>query len=284
MAEIQKTTNYNLLTPSENDFFDVDHQNTNMGIIDAELKNLNEGKEALVKNAAAKESLVDTDSLPLSDSADAQKTKKITFANMKTALKAYFDTLYNKYIHPEYTSRTSGLYKVTVDGTGHVSAAAAVAKSDITALGIPAQDTVTEIVDNLTSTDAAKALSAKQGKALNDLVSTKLSTSGGTMTGHLTIAPGQFIRNSSGDGCQIGGANWMANHGEPNVLGEFSSTAKSGDTRFMFAASYGACNVYTDGDFYANDGNGLVYSSANLTISTSAPGGPLAEGRQHQVY
>lgn len=49
----------------------------------------------------------------------------------------------NKYTHPTYTSHASGLYKVTVDGTGHVSAATAVAKSDITALGIPAQDTNT---------------------------------------------------------------------------------------------------------------------------------------------
>ena len=47
----------------------------------------------------------------------------------------------NKYTHPGYTSKTSGLYKITVDSTGHVSATAAVAKSDITALGIPAQDT-----------------------------------------------------------------------------------------------------------------------------------------------
>lgn len=47
----------------------------------------------------------------------------------------------NNYVHPTYTSRTSGLYKVTVDSTGHVSDATAVVKSDITALGIPAQDT-----------------------------------------------------------------------------------------------------------------------------------------------
>lgn len=47
----------------------------------------------------------------------------------------------NKYIHPSYTSKTSGLYKITVDGTGHVNAATAVIKSDITALGIPGQDT-----------------------------------------------------------------------------------------------------------------------------------------------
>ena len=47
----------------------------------------------------------------------------------------------NKYTHPSYTARASGLYKVTVDGTGHVSAATAATKSDITALGIPESDT-----------------------------------------------------------------------------------------------------------------------------------------------
>ena len=45
------------------------------------------------------------------------------------------------YTHPAHTAKASGLYKVTVDGEGHVSAAEAVAKTDITALGIPAQDT-----------------------------------------------------------------------------------------------------------------------------------------------
>lgn len=47
----------------------------------------------------------------------------------------------NNYTHPSYTPQASGLYKVTVDATGHVSAVAAVEKGDITALGIPAQDT-----------------------------------------------------------------------------------------------------------------------------------------------
>lgn len=47
----------------------------------------------------------------------------------------------NKYTHPSYTAQSSGLYKVTVDGTGHVSAVEAVSKGDITGLGIPGQDT-----------------------------------------------------------------------------------------------------------------------------------------------
>ena len=48
-----------------------------------------------------------------------------------------------KYTHPAYTARASGLYKVTVNSTGHVSGATAVTKADITALGIPASDTNT---------------------------------------------------------------------------------------------------------------------------------------------
>ena len=47
----------------------------------------------------------------------------------------------NVYVHPTHTALTSGLYKVTVDGSGHVTAGAKVGKADITALGIPGQDT-----------------------------------------------------------------------------------------------------------------------------------------------
>lgn len=47
----------------------------------------------------------------------------------------------NKYVHPSYTAHDSGLYKITVDATGHVSAVTAVAKGDITALGIPSTNT-----------------------------------------------------------------------------------------------------------------------------------------------
>lgn len=60
-----------------------------------------------------------------------------------------------KYTHPTYTSRSNGLYKVTVDGTGHVSYATAVTKSDITGLGIPSQDT-TYSIGNATTAGITK--------------------------------------------------------------------------------------------------------------------------------
>lgn len=48
----------------------------------------------------------------------------------------------NKYVHPTYTVQSSGLYKITVDSTGHISSVVPVTKDDIVALDIPAQDTV----------------------------------------------------------------------------------------------------------------------------------------------
>ena len=57
----------------------------------------------------------------------------------------------NAYSHPTYTSRAAGLYKITVDGTGHVSATTAVGKSDITALGIPGQDTTYRVFAKATA-------------------------------------------------------------------------------------------------------------------------------------
>lgn len=67
----------------------------------------------------------------------------------------------NKYTHPSFTSRNAGLYKITVNGEGHVTAATAVAKTDITGLGIPAQDTTYSVASDdtdglMSSEDKAK--------------------------------------------------------------------------------------------------------------------------------
>lgn len=45
------------------------------------------------------------------------------------------------YTHPTHTQASEGLYKVSVDNQGHINTHTAVAKQDITALGIPGQDT-----------------------------------------------------------------------------------------------------------------------------------------------
>lgn len=63
---------------------------------------------------------------------------------------------YNNYTHPSYTSHESGLYKITVNETGHVSAASTVTKKDITDLGIPEQDTTYSV----TTTGSGNAVTA----------------------------------------------------------------------------------------------------------------------------
>ena len=73
----------------------------------------------------------------------------------------------NKYTHPSYTAKSAGFYKVTVDASGHVSAATAVAKSDITALGIPAQDTTYSAA----TTSAAGLMSADDKSKLDGIAS-----------------------------------------------------------------------------------------------------------------
>lgn len=69
----------------------------------------------------------------------------------------------NKYVHPTHEAHTAGFYKVTVDAEGHVTAVAAVEKADITALGIPGQDTQYEA-----ATSEADGLMSKEDKAKLD--------------------------------------------------------------------------------------------------------------------
>lgn len=79
----------------------------------------------------------------------------------------------NNYVHPSYTSRASGLYKIVVDATGHISQVAAVTKADITALGIPAQDTkiTVDTAMSATSTNPVqnKVITAYLGDMEDDL-------------------------------------------------------------------------------------------------------------------
>lgn len=83
-----------------------------------------------------------------------------------------------KYTHPGYTAKSSGLYKITVDGTGHVSATTAVTKSDITALGIPGQDTNTTYSTGTSSTPGLAKLYTGTGSATDGTMTQKAITDG----------------------------------------------------------------------------------------------------------
>lgn len=87
----------------------------------------------------------------------------------------------NKYTHPTHTARASGLYKITVDSLGHVAAASAVQKSDITVLGIPGSDTTYDLAsaynDGLMSSNQYSKLDGIAEGANKTTVDAALSSS-----------------------------------------------------------------------------------------------------------
>lgn len=145
----------------------------------------------------------------------AKKVGKVTVAgsgNAVTTASISGDTLtltkgatYNNYVHPagSASSKASGFYKFSTDSTSHVASVTAVTKADITALGIPAQNTNTTYTfangsaGNFTVTPSGgSAQTVSVGKPANagnaDTVggispSAFVKKAGDTMTGALTI-------------------------------------------------------------------------------------------------
>lgn len=146
----------------------------------------------------------------------AKKVGKVTVAgsgNAVTTASISGDTLtltkgatYNNYVHPAGSapSKASGFYKFSTDSTSHVASVTAVTKADITALGIPAQNTNTTYTfangsaGNFTVTPSGgSAQTVSVGKPANagnaDTVggispSAFVKKAGDTMTGILTIS------------------------------------------------------------------------------------------------
>lgn len=116
-----------------------------------------------------------TDSLTIVAGDNITLTPDATNDKLTIAAK---DTVYT---HPTYTSKSSGLYKITVDETGHVSATTAVSKSDITALGIPGQDTTystaTQSDNGLMSSGDKTKLDGIETGANKTVVDSELSSS-----------------------------------------------------------------------------------------------------------
>lgn len=145
----------------------------------------------------------------------AKKVGKVTVAgsgNAVTTASISGDTLtltkgatYNNYVHPAGSapSKASGFYKFSTDATSHVKQVAAVTKADITALGIPAQNTNTTYTfangsaGNFTVTPSGgSAQTVSVGKPANagnaDTVggispSAFVKKAGDTMTGNLNF-------------------------------------------------------------------------------------------------
>lgn len=107
---------------------------------------------------------IDGMGLSSNDYTDAEKTKLSGIASGA-----------NKYVHPTHSAHGSGLYKITVDASGHVSAVEGVSKSDFVSLGLPAQDTTYGI-----ATDEADGLLSAEDKQKYDEYDGRISAIVGT--------------------------------------------------------------------------------------------------------
>jgi hypothetical protein len=77
-------------------------------------KKVNENTAELYANkhvidAAAKTALHDNDDFNIIDSEDTNAVKKTTWVNIKSKLQAYFNTLYNMYLHPNHTGDVTSI-------------------------------------------------------------------------------------------------------------------------------------------------------------------------------
>lgn len=92
-------------------------------------------------------------------------------------------------LHTAHTAYESGLYKITVNNKGHVTAATEVQKSDITALGIPGSDTTYEMDGTYNASTNKVATVSTVTSAVSGLLPT-LPTTDGTYTLQVTISTG----------------------------------------------------------------------------------------------
>lgn len=144
------------------------------------------------------------------------------------------------YAHPTYTAQDAGLYKITVDGTGHVSVATAVAKSDITALGIPASDTTygvaTQSADGLMSAADKTTLDnlVAGGGEPNIIETVKVKTASGTST--LPVSSKSVTVDLSGYAVAADIASAVKWSGQVATYSALPSSPKVGDMYNVLAA------------------------------------------------
>ena len=128
----------------------------------------------------------------------------------------------NKYTHPSYTAKSSGLYKVAVDSTGHISGTTAVAKADITALGIPSTNTT--YVNATTST--AGLMSTTDKSKLDGIATGANKTTVDTALSSTSTNP---VQNKVINTALAGKASTSHNHNSAYIAKSLQMTADDGD-------------------------------------------------------
>ena len=180
----------------------------------------------------------------------------------------YGNSAYAHAVTNKGSAFSSGLYKITTNSEGHVTAATAVAKADITGLGIPGSDTNTHRPIQVNGTqilgDNTTALNLKAGTNVT------VTNSSGTVTFAATDTT-----YSAGTGLSLSGTT--INHSNSVTSGTAgTSSATSGSTLAVPYVTYDAQGHITGSGTHTHTVSGFLTSSSTLDatkLSGTIPAG-----------
>lgn len=198
----------------------------------------------------------------------------------------YGQTAYTHAVTNKGSQFNSGLYKITTNAEGHVTAATAVAKSDITALGIPAQDTTysaatTSATGLMSSEDKTKLNGIAAGAQVNTITGVKGNSETNYRTGNVNITKANIglgnvdntadankevkYAETAGDSATVGGLT---------VATAVPANAKFTDTTYTFSNGLSASGTTVSNSGVRSVGtggtNGTISINTNGTVADVA--------------
>lgn len=209
----------------------------------------------------------------------------------------YGEAAYNHAVTSKGSEFASGLYKITTNAEGHVTAATSVIKDDITALGIPAQDTT--YVDATTS--ASGLMSASDKTKLDGITAGADKLPDGGTTGQVLTktadgeawraapAPEGMLTISGTDNDLMSGGSWVewltVGNGDAEVKimeSQSGGVAVTGVARLILTGSSGGELSFSSTPSISM--RSKTVTSITDSISTSPAGNALTTDKAVKNY
>lgn len=183
----------------------------------------------------------------------------------------YGNTAYTHAATNKGAAFESGLYKITTNSEGHVTAATAVAKSDITALGIPSTNTTYSVATQtanglMSSTDKVKLDEIEEGATANTASTTTPLVAG-------TAAVGTDTGFARGDHVHPAQTTVSGNAGSATKLATARTIAISGGATGTATSFNGTANItipVTSLDATKLTGTASIDTTGNAATATKA--------------
>ncbi|MBN7773156.1 hypothetical protein [Clostridium aminobutyricum] len=287
------TTNYNLVKPTDDEFAEISVINANMDIIDTSLTALEEEKEAILKSATEKLTLVDADALPMIDSVDSGRTKKLSFSNLKALLKTIFATtedvselniFLSKSINQKDSDSTTLMFNCTFEQSTSKWKAVDNTKPVLLLMLL---STGSFSIYKSTAIDAEGYVTAWDSGQIPKKADV-LPLIGGTLSGNIIISrDSPAISFKNGDNTKMFAR--IAKDATSDFSNDYGTSLRDYDIdgkqcQLVVRSNLDITNQLifnTDKPTYRSY---KVFGEHNITVSTSTPSSALAEGAQHQVY